>query len=301
MARRTRQSAWSTRSGRILSGPWQPRRVVPAVAAVLAGAVLLLAVLRDSDVPAVAPTDLSSATQAQAAPAEPPSEVLAPAAQQAPGVQGRGVPDPAAPPRTEDEVASFVEAEDTKRRKNPEGFLAEGWTPVEGVPPPEPAVLQLDPGLLATRERDLRVQLETNALAEAQLENAAVIAAQAAEPRTRFAAIQALGRSRSPEAQEQLMQLFDQLPADADRRMIAGYLRPSSVEDPAVAWISGKLTAADVPYDLKKQMTFSLVLAALVESKENHRQDLPRLLGRVPSEWRSEVLDTYRTLTRQPE
>jgi hypothetical protein len=190
-----------------------------------------------------------------------------------------------------------VAARNAEEQAHREGFAAEGWTPV-AAPPPEPALLSLDPALLETRERDLRKHLETNAIGDHQIENAATIALEAEEARTRTAAIQAIGRSRSPRAQEVLRELFDDVEEDNERRLVLGYVRPESLTDPAVDWILTKLAEPHLSYEFKKQMSFSLVLAEIAESKENHQKDLPKLLERVPPEWRDQVLETYRTVTR---
>jgi hypothetical protein len=167
------------------------------------------------------------------------------------------------------------------------------------VPPPDLALLDLEPDLLDTRERDLRVQLETNSLHDRQLDNALAIALRATERRTRHAAIQALGHARGPRGQELLTELFEQLQDPDEKSLALGYLRPRSLSEPSVEWMLEKLASAEVAPQLKKQMTYSLVLASILESGSSHQEQLPRLLNLVSDEMRPVIAETYQAITKE--
>jgi len=299
MARRARRSAWTSRSDQVVSAPRRRRKRLPFVLAgilVLAGALVGLLQRRSAAPPSPVPQATSQAVSAPTAPS------AAPVAES--GAQRKATPAPQiaealrkATPMTEQQVARVVDERNAAAREQRERFAADGWTPV-AMPPPDQGVLELDPRLLENHETELRKHLETNSLGDGQLENAATIAVEAEEARTRAAAIQALGRSHSPRAQEILRTLFDDVEDDQDRRLVLGFVKPANLSDPSVEWILAKLQAPHLSDEFKKQMTFSLVLAEIAESKGDHRKALPKLLERVPLEWRQQVLSTYHTITQ---
>jgi hypothetical protein len=296
MPRRARPSAWTTRTEQVLTRAWRPKRAVLLVLAGLAVVAGIGAVLRIRQSPEeprpVSGETVPETARPEAVPA-PASALAVPERLAAARLQVRQAQ---RTPMTERQVADLVARRNAQEQAETARFAADGWTPV-ALPPPDAQVLSLDPSLLLGHETELRHHLETNSIGGQQLENAATIAVEAEEARTRTAAIQALGRSRAPRAQELLRQLFDDVEDDGDRRLVLGYVRPATLTDPAVDWLLGKLTEPHLADEFKKQMSFSLVLAEIAESGENHEKDLPKLLQRVPQEWRQQVQDAYRTIT----
>jgi hypothetical protein len=298
MPRRPRRSPWTTRSEQVVSSHWKPRRLLAPVLGVVGAAVLLAGARWLWSV-----QDGSGASE-QVYELRPPQEAQPqPQARRVPEPPPEGSMPPVPPevrvgaPMTREQAAAEAEKRNRQNTEHLERFLADGWE-LSDAAPPDLGVVALDPGLLPERERDLRVQLETNAIGEAQLENVRDIALAAQEERTRFAAIQALGRSDSERAQELLTDLFDEVSTLVERRMILGFVRPGSLDDPSVDWLIGKLGAPELSFELKKQMTFSLVLAEIAQAQGKHGEELARLVERVPPEWQQEVVDTYRTVTR---
>jgi hypothetical protein len=204
--------------------------------------------------------------------------------------------------RKPDPIAvAAVAAEVERRQREASGerkrFEAEGWTLVE-TEPPDTRVAGLDPDLLSHRERELREQLETGPLRDDLVDRTRVIATRASEERTRIAAIEALGRARTPRAQAELRGIFDELTSERERRAALGVLRPKSLGDETAAWLYERLGAVSLSDDLKKQMTFSLVLAWFLETK-GQVEALPALTERAPAAWREALLATYRQVAGQ--
>src|SRR5437867_424311 len=106
----------------------------------------------------------------------------------------------AAGPVREAAVAKFVAQKNAESSRDQESFVRAGWQMVD-VPPPDQKLIKLDPSLLATREPELRQQIATNTPSEDQAANLGRIAREASEEQTRVAAIDALGRIKSDEAQ----------------------------------------------------------------------------------------------------
>jgi len=298
MPRRARPSAWSVGSRQVLTGPYRFRKGVSIVLGALAAIAAVVVIALRS--PSLSNQNATVAeTQPQASTGS--SDVQPPRPLRAAETPSKAAPAPQATaekPATREEVEKLVATKNAEERKELQKFEAEGWTPV-AAPSPDLPLLSLDPRLLPTREKELRKQLETNSLQDDQLDNAMVIATDAEEPRTRTAAIQAIGRSNSERAKELVLQLFDEVEDDNDRRLVLGYVRPESLDDPSVNWLISKLGEPHLADDFKKQMTFSLVLAEIAQAGENHEHDLPKLLERVPEAWRQQVLDSYHTITRE--
>ena len=296
MPRRARPSAWSVGSRQVLTGPYRIRKGVSIVLGALAlvAAVVVIALRTPSSPNQNAPVEESpSQVSSGSVEVQPPKSPRAPETTSKAALAPQATPEK---PATRDEVEKLVAAKNAEERKELDRFAAEGWTPV-AAPSPDLSLLSLDPRLLAGREKELRKQLETNSLQDDQLDNAMTIATDAEEARTRTAAIQAIGRSNSDRAKELILQLFDDVEDDNDRRLVLGYVRPESLDDPSVNWLISKLEEPHLADDFKKQMTFSLVLAEIAQSGENHERDLPKLLERVPEGWRKQVLDSYHTIT----
>src|SRR5207237_67588 len=121
--------------------------------------------------------------------------------------------------------------------KDRAAFAADGWEKVS-APPPDARVLALDPQLVDGREDELHAQIASTVAAPADADKLAEIARKAHEPRTRTAAVEAIGRIGGPQAQKALFDLFKQGGLDQEdpaRRAIAPLLRPAELHDPYAA------------------------------------------------------------------
>ncbi len=208
-------------------------------------------------------------------------------------------------PTTVDEQGFAVEADlaaeimesELSNREHLEAFLDTGWEEIDAEPH-DPRVVSLDPALLGTRESELRQQLRTTRVSEKYLGNAATIAIEAREHRTRTAAINSIGHRRVGEGGEVLLEIFETLPNERERSQVLGHIRSESLTSPESDWLVTQLHGATVSESLKKQISMKLVLTGLVE----HRGDeafLPELLERVPDEWQSTIESQVAKMNRR--
>lgn len=191
---------------------------------------------------------------------------------------------------------SQLTGESEKRKaanqKHLNAFLADGWEEVASSPH-DPRVVGLDPELLADNEPLLRRQLESTRVDEELIENAAIIALEADEHRTRAAAINAIGHSSAPSRDAALMEVFDNLIDERERGQALGFLLPTGIESQGGRWLIEQLAAEDVPLSLKQQIPTKLVLSGLHGSRGKEDFVEP-LLDAVPDQWRDAIVASLR-------
>jgi hypothetical protein len=168
---------------------------------------------------------------------------------------------PAAGPGSLAAVQKFVD------QKNSESEAAKfekaGWR-LDHAPPPDPKLLALDPSLLEAREAELRQQIATTTASGGQAKNLAAIARDAHEEATQVAAVEALGRIRSDEAQQELTDLLHALPdGTLARREVAPLLKPQDLADARAAKMAALLDDGDLNAVERKQIAFTLSLVGL--------------------------------------
>src|SRR5947209_3159197 len=84
---------------------------------------------------------------------------------------------------------------------------------------------------------------------------------QPGAPATRVAAVEALGRMGTREAQAELLALLPSLPADDEARQeIVPLLRPSGLDDEFAGRLAGQLDGPTLTATEKKQLAFTLAL-----------------------------------------
>ncbi|HEX9577326.1 MAG TPA: hypothetical protein VF993_06215 [Myxococcales bacterium] len=158
-------------------------------------------------------------------------------------------------------MAKFVAQKNAEASRDQESFTRAGWRMVD-VPPPDARLVALDPSVLGTREAELRQQIATTTTLQAA--NLARIVREAQEDQTRVMAVEALGRIRSDEAQDHLLDLLRTLPDESRaRREIAPLLRPRDLGDPRAAALLQLLDLPDVNRVERKQIAFTLALISL--------------------------------------
>src|SRR5439155_1761978 len=114
-------------------------------------------------------------------------------------------------------VEATVAARNRETARETDAFTRAGWTMV-AAPAPDARLTALDPALLEGRERELRVQIASTVAAPELAPRLGRIARAAHEPATRVAAVEALGRIGTHEAQTELLALLPDLPVDDDAR-----------------------------------------------------------------------------------
>ncbi|MCA1828406.1 MAG: hypothetical protein ABR567_23290 [Myxococcales bacterium] len=160
-------------------------------------------------------------------------------------------------------VQKLVAQKNAEAGQQAEEFVHAGWH-IDNAPPPDPKLLALDPSLLKGREAELRQQIATTTASGDQAANLAKIARDAQEAATQVAAVEALGRIRTDEAQQELTDLLHTLPdGTLARREVAPLLRPADLSDPRAAKLALLLDDSALNAVEHKQIAFTLSLVAL--------------------------------------
>jgi hypothetical protein len=160
-------------------------------------------------------------------------------------------------------VAAAVAEGNRAGEQQAEAFHRAGWTLV-ATAPPDARLVALDPELLPAREAELRQQIASTVAAPTATPRLLQIAKSAREPATRVAAVDALGRIGTPEAQVALAQLLVELPPeDEARRQIVPLLRPRALDEPGAARLAGMLDSPSLTAVEKEQLAFTLALLRL--------------------------------------
>jgi hypothetical protein len=160
-------------------------------------------------------------------------------------------------------VDATVAARNEMAHRDEEAFRRAGWHLV-ATEPPDARLTALDPALLDGRERELRVQIASTTASPALAARLGRIAAEAREPATRVAAVEALGRAGGPEAQAQLLTLVDKLPEGDDaRRALVPLLRPRALDDDEAPKLAALLESPSLTQVEKQQLAFTLALVGL--------------------------------------
>jgi hypothetical protein len=180
---------------------------------------------------------------------------------------------PGAPATTDSDVAdkqrgveATVAARNRETARESDAFTRAGWTMV-AAPAPDARLLALDPALIdqgGGRERELRVQIASTVAAPELAPRLGRIARAAHEPATRVAAVEALGRIGTHEAQTELLALLPDLPVDDDaRRQLVPLLRPNGLDDELATRLAAQLDGGTLTATEKKQLAFTLALVGL--------------------------------------
>ncbi len=114
--------------------------------------------------------------------------------------------------------------------KERQHFEEQGWAVVR-ADEPDKEVVSLDPAALGRKEALIADQLMSGSFAGDQLARVYDIARKAAEGRTRYAAVDALGRSHDGAAQGHLMNLYQHMDDAGTKAQIVPLVRPDSLQD----------------------------------------------------------------------
>ncbi len=163
------------------------------------------------------------------------------------------------------EVEAIVAAKNRESERQRSAFEGEGWASVDAAAP-DLALSSASPGLLATREPELRAQLLSAPPDREHLDNVAAIAARARDPGTRIAAVEAMARMGQGDPQRALVDTLKKLvPGDPARRALVPLLKPTSMADPFALELAALLDWAGATPDERQQMAMTLALLALRE------------------------------------
>ena len=187
----------------------------------------------------------------------------------------------AAPQPTKKDAQAVVRHKNKNAVKHRQKFEREGWTFVEADEPNE-QVTSLDAQALGRFEQEIQVQLQTNTYHGAMLERVREIARVTNEQKTRYVALETLGRSDDRRAQELLVESFEEFNGTAERGQILGMLKPQTMSDRVTGLLLSNLTRNDLSDSLKKQSLGALVAASLAQNLSPNEVSL-----QIPQAWRA--------------
>lgn len=185
---------------------------------------------------------------------------------------------------TVEEVAQVVRERNDDGVKRLEVFRREGWAEVKVDDPPDDEVMRLSLNLLGNREEELQAQIQSNSFTQDQFERLTEIALTTTDDKTRYVALEALGRSGEKSAQLQLTQVFEQIKDEETRSQIIGYLTPATPDDEIAIFLTEQLADPNISERLKKQAAFPLAMSALLETA-NPEEAKERMFMEIPEAW----------------
>lgn len=185
---------------------------------------------------------------------------------------------------TVEEVAQIVNDRNTGNTKRLETFKAEGWKEVKVDDPPDDEVMRLSLNLLGNREEELQAQIQSNSFTHDTFARLTEIALTTTDEKTRYVALEALGRSGEKNAQLQLTEVFEHIQDEETRSQILGYLSPSEPDDEIAIFLTEQLADPNISERLKKQAAFPLAMSALLET-EDPEEAKGRMSMEIPEEW----------------
>ncbi|NDD92689.1 hypothetical protein EBZ37_11440 [bacterium] len=163
-------------------------------------------------------------------------------------------------------------------------FVDSGWTLVQESAP-DHRVVDLDVSALAENQNDFQHQLQTNSYSGKSLDRVAEVARISSDGKTRYVAIESLGRSQDPRAQSLLVSLYDQMDQES-RSQILEFLRPSSMNDPVLGLLIREVNRSDLSEKEREQAAFPMIAYALTrESAEESQRIQKEMVSRIERTW----------------
>lgn len=181
--------------------------------------------------------------------------------------------------KSDSKIKALAQKKNSRAAQHRKTFERDGWTFVEEAKP-DSRITSLNPDALTKFESEIQVQLQTNTYEGEMLERVREIARRATDDKTRYVALESLGRSDDPRAQELLIESFDELNGINERRQIIGMLKPNEVGDRVTGFLFTSMARADLSDSLKKQSLGALVAASLAQNLSPND-----VLSRLPKSW----------------
>lgn len=208
-----------------------------------------------------------------------------------PAIQIQEAQDPESPPLAEEKTPTVEEVAKIVSERNDEGvkrmkeFENEGWEEVKVDDPPDEDVMQLSLKLIGKREAELQTQIQSNSFIGDKFERLTEIALTTTDAKTRYVALEALGRSDEKSAQLQLTQAFEQIEDEETRSQIMGYLTPSEPNDEIAVFLAEQIADPKNSERLKKQAAFPLAMMSLLGTS-NPEEAIELVSMDMPDEWK---------------
>jgi hypothetical protein len=165
-----------------------------------------------------------------------------------------------------------------------ERFRAQGWEIVEEKAP-DSEVIQLEVSALKAKETEFQLQLQSNTYSGQSLERVAEVARVSTDPKTRYVAIESLGRAHEPRAQSLLILLYGQVDRES-RSQILELLRPRSLDDPVLEFLLREINRTELSEQEREQAAFPLIAFALTQPSLSEAARLKQeLSARMDRAW----------------
>lgn len=189
-----------------------------------------------------------------------------------------------------EQARRFIQRKNEQASKERKAFESDGWAFVDDARPPNTRVLELDPDALPQFEAEIQVQLQSTTYSGAMLEKVGEIYRRTTDPKTRYVALEALGRSDEPAAQHLLIDFFEQDARESERRQILGYLRPQRLDDFVARFLLQTVANESLSDQMRQQAVFPLVMRSLLQG-----QTAPSsaMLEHVPPKWRVKLKQMF--------
>lgn len=167
---------------------------------------------------------------------------------------------------TLEEAARETEERNRENVARMAAFEEEGWEAVEVDDPPDEELMNLSPSLVGAREGELQMQIQSNSFSAEMLPRLSGIALATQDEKTRYVALEALGRSDEGDARLLLMDAFDRIDDEESRSQILGYLMPANTDDEIATFLREQVADPALSRRLRLQASFPLAVAALLET-----------------------------------
>lgn len=198
---------------------------------------------------------------------------------------------------TPEQVTKFVEERNRENAERLEGFEVDGWSLVEIDDPPDEELMNLSPSLLEVREEELQEQIQSNSFSREMLSRLSEIALKTKDEKTRYVAIEALGRSGERDAQLLLMGTYDKMDDEDARSQILGYLIPSEPDDEVAIFLQEQISDPALPDRLKEGSAFPLAMMTLL--KPAAPGEMANFVSaEMPAEWQKRFSNIVELLER---
>lgn len=138
-------------------------------------------------------------------------------------------------------------------------FLKDGWQPINEDPPDE-ELINLNAYLFRNQEELLSDYILSNSFGDAQADQLASVFLNATQEKTKYAAIEALGRSFSSASQQKLLDLYYQTDSQKFKEQILPLIRPDHEGDAAYKMLISVAHDSSESQSRRDQAIFSLLI-----------------------------------------
>lgn len=171
----------------------------------------------------------------------------------------------------------------------------EGWTFV-AAEIPDSQLIALDPGALdgsdsKKREKQFITQLRSVSQSPENFDNIEKIALTTPNKELRNAAIEALGSSNYPQAQDKLISIFQNSEDEDTQSKILGYMKPTAPNDAVSDFLFSQIADGSKSNDMKEQASFPLIIMGTLYAAKSGRNGVDEsVINRVPANWKDDFI-----------